>query len=375
MLLGRCIQGVGGGGIHSLSLVIQTDFLPLRWRPKWYGVTCRPLSSDLAAQEGQCAGEDVEDRLIGRVHLHRLGDSLSYRRLVGGTQHAWDSAATLAPLIIGLLGIVATVLYEAFLAKHPFLRKELFHDISSVTTYIAAALQGLMLYGTLYYPLDTGVALLPNLLTFAVSGSITGRLVTRFNNFRWAIWIGWLVGSVGPAMYIVWRINDSTPIWVIAFLLGGIGHGAILTAQNFAAQAMCKPGDEGAAAAMYIFSRQFGMAVGVGIGATTFQNVMKSRLAEDGLPTEIAENAETYIPVLHSLPEGPRRNAIFDAYRFGLQMVYATWLAISVVTLFFCLVFIKHADMNRKLSSEHHLDSERMVRHWGRKEPQSDAEK
>ncbi|RYP80038.1 hypothetical protein DL770_006397 [Monosporascus sp. CRB-9-2] len=305
----------------------------------------------------------------------------------GGTQHAWDSAATLAPLIIGLLGIVATVLYEAFLAKHPFLRKELFHDISSVTTYIAAALQGLMLYGTLYYcplyflavkgysPLDTGVALLPNLLTFAVSGSITGRLVTRFNNFRWAIWIGWLVGSVGPAMYIVWRVNDSKPIWVIAFILGGIGHGAILTAQNFAAQAMCKPGDEGAAAAMYIFSRQFGMAVGVGIGATTFQNVMRSRLAEDGLPTEIAEHAETYIPVLHSLPQGPQRDAIFDAYRFGLQIVYATWLAISVVTLFFCLVFIKHADMNRKLSSEHQLDSERMVRHWGRKEPQSDAEK
>lgn len=39
MLVGRCIQGLGGGGIHSLSLVIQTDLVPLRFRPKWYGIT------------------------------------------------------------------------------------------------------------------------------------------------------------------------------------------------------------------------------------------------------------------------------------------------------------------------------------------------
>lgn len=39
MLVGRSIQGIGGGGIHSLGFVIQTDMVPLRWRPKWYGVT------------------------------------------------------------------------------------------------------------------------------------------------------------------------------------------------------------------------------------------------------------------------------------------------------------------------------------------------
>lgn len=39
MLVGRCIQGVGGAGIHALGLVILTDIVPLRFRPKWYGVT------------------------------------------------------------------------------------------------------------------------------------------------------------------------------------------------------------------------------------------------------------------------------------------------------------------------------------------------
>lgn len=34
---GRCLQGIGGGGIVILSLVIFTDIIPLRYRPKWYG--------------------------------------------------------------------------------------------------------------------------------------------------------------------------------------------------------------------------------------------------------------------------------------------------------------------------------------------------
>lgn len=38
LLAGRCIQGIGGGGIHSLGLVVQTDIVPLRWRPKWYAI-------------------------------------------------------------------------------------------------------------------------------------------------------------------------------------------------------------------------------------------------------------------------------------------------------------------------------------------------
>ena len=38
MLAGRSLQGVGGGGIVVLALVIFTDIVPLRLRPKWYGM-------------------------------------------------------------------------------------------------------------------------------------------------------------------------------------------------------------------------------------------------------------------------------------------------------------------------------------------------
>jgi MFS family permease len=37
MLVGRTIQGIGGGGIITLTEIIVTDLVPLRERGKWFG--------------------------------------------------------------------------------------------------------------------------------------------------------------------------------------------------------------------------------------------------------------------------------------------------------------------------------------------------
>ncbi|KAI0096133.1 major facilitator superfamily transporter [Nemania sp. FL0031] len=426
MLVGRSIQGVGGGGIHSLSLVIQTDFIPLRHRPKWYGMTLAAWALGLST--GPIIGGAITQNTTWRWIFYLMFPILGFGLAVvpylltlrpkkasaqekfsridwvgmtiftgsatsfliaiswGGTQYPWSSASTMAPLIIGVTGMIATIPYEAYIAKDPFLPKNLFSSTSSIVIYFAAAMQGLILYGSLYYvpfyfmsvkgysPLKTGVDLLPNSLTFAAFGIITGRMITKYNNFRLPIWIGWFLASAGTAMYVVWRVNDSEPVWVVTLLVTGISHGIILNAQNFATQAMCDPGYEGAAAAMYIFIRQFGIALGVGIGATTFQNSLKMKLSWSGLPTEIASEAEGYLPILHSLPPSPQKDKIYDAYKYGLQVTFATWLVISVFILFISLIFIRHVDMNRKLITEHQLDSNRMDRHWGKKKSEVELE-
>jgi MFS family permease len=224
-----------------------------------------------------------------------------------------------------------------------------------------------------YTSLKAGVALLPLLFSITVSGMITGRLVTRFNNFRLPIWIGWFLSSISLGMVMVWRKNDSAVVWVLTYIIGGAGQGAILNAQNFASQAICNPGDEGKAAATYTFSRQVGMSLGVGIGATTFQNVMKLKLNQAGLPSSIATHAEAYIQTLHGLAPGSMRNAIYDAYKVGIQIVFSISVAVSVLTLVLAVLFMKHVDMNRKLDTEHRLDTQRLERHWGKKEQSDDS--
>ncbi|KAI1084983.1 major facilitator superfamily transporter [Whalleya microplaca] len=413
MLAGRCVQGVGGAGIHSLGLVTQTDIVPLRWRPKWYGVTLAAWAFGLSI--GPIIGGAIVQRttwrwifyimfpfcafgLIAIPYLLTLkpkkataqeklaridwlggflfiGSATSFLIAVswGGLQYSWGSAQTLVPLIIGFLGLVATMIYESFVAKEPFLRKSLFRDTTSVATYVAGCIQGLVMYGLLYYgpfyflsvkgfsALDAGLAMLCSLLTVTIAGIIGGRIVTRFNNYRWPICVGWFLASIGSGFYLIWPTNDSAGVWVVTYLIVGFGQGIVLNAQNFASQAMCKPGDEASAAAMYAFVRQFGMALGVNIGGTVFQNVMALKLEWLGLPVEIAKQAESYISTLKSLPQGEYRNGIIDSYKYGFVGIYSVYLALSSVALLISVLFVKNVDMTRNLQTDHRLDQ----RHWG----------
>lgn len=60
----------------------------------------------------------------------------------------------------------------------------------------------------------------------------------------------------------------------------------------------------GAAAATYTFLRQIGMAIGVGIGGTVFQNAMALKLSWEGLETNIAKHSEVFIAELKQMPNG-----------------------------------------------------------------------
>lgn len=54
MLAGRTIQGIGGGGIFSVNLIILSDLIPLRYRSKYVGLV--QLINSLAVNLGPIIG-------------------------------------------------------------------------------------------------------------------------------------------------------------------------------------------------------------------------------------------------------------------------------------------------------------------------------
>lgn len=38
LLVGRSIQGIGGGGLIALTEIVVTDLVPLRMRGQWFGI-------------------------------------------------------------------------------------------------------------------------------------------------------------------------------------------------------------------------------------------------------------------------------------------------------------------------------------------------
>lgn len=288
----------------------------------------------------------------------------------GGTEYAWYTTSTLVPLCLGTFGLAMTMVWEAYFAQEPFLPHSLFNSRSAIATYICGAIQGLVIYGQLYYgpfyfmsvkgftPVNTGLSLFPVMLTLVPGSIVTGAIVTRLNNFRWAIWLGWALCTAATGLMITFDIDTPVAQWVLVLVILGFGHGCVLNAQNFATQAMCKPGEESAAAGMYGFLRQFGTALGVGIGGTAFQNIMKLKLQWDHLPEQIATESEAFVFVLKQMKPGVQKTAILNAYVYGFRGVNAVYLALAGLAFFLGLL-IKYYDMNKTIETEHRLRDSR----------------
>jgi MFS family permease len=69
LLVGRCIQGIGGGGIIVGAQIICADIVPLRQRPKWFsvvllawaiGTVLGPLLGGLFVSRSRSTPEDTE---------------------------------------------------------------------------------------------------------------------------------------------------------------------------------------------------------------------------------------------------------------------------------------------------------------------------
>lgn len=175
---------MGGGGIIALVMVIFTDIIPLRQRPKYmsliqitwaFGTIAGPLVGGVFAQHASwrwvfiinfpfCALSLVAVPLVVKLKTRRSSVKEKLLRVDwfggfifvvsftsflmgltwGGVQFPWSSFRTLVPLLIGILGIGATFAWEMWGAKQPFIRLAIFDSLSTVAIYVGAIVQGLM---------------------------------------------------------------------------------------------------------------------------------------------------------------------------------------------------------------------------------------
>lgn len=185
LLAGRTIQGVGGGGILCQTFVITTDIIPLRQRPAYssiiqiafvVGTVTGPLIGGLLVDHTTwrwvfyinfpfMAVGLVMVPWVVRLQRPRNGSVLKQLKSIdwlgtflfmgsvssflmgitwGGGQFAWSSWRTLFPICLGLVGVLAAILWLKKVPKNPFLCLALFRNASSRAMYICAVLQGLL---------------------------------------------------------------------------------------------------------------------------------------------------------------------------------------------------------------------------------------
>lgn len=409
MLAGRTIQGIGGGGILSVNLIIVSDLVPLRFRPKYisFQQLCVSIGFNIAPIIGGVLVKHTSWRWLFYINLpfcaiglaiipfilkydqpkSSMNDKLSNvdwtgsllfimgttSFLVGitwgGSQFSWHSAATLVPIILGLTVVFITGLYEKFLAKVTFLRFSLFSTWSAAAIYVCTVLQALTLFTEVYFivlwfltvklytTLEAGTYLLAfSMVCVPVSG-IVGPIIARVGSYRWAVWAGWVINTAALGILILLDVDTPTIAWVFMFLAAGTGQGLLFIAHSVASQAACQQKDAAHATAMYSFFRSLGLCLGVALGGTIFQNFFQHHAQELDLPEVVAKNAEGFAHLLRGLTDGADKSAIVSNYAWSFQMLFATLCGISGLGLIISC-FIGGHSLNQGLESEHKLRGE-----------------
>ncbi|KAK1144933.1 hypothetical protein N8T08_004648 [Aspergillus melleus] len=399
VLVGRCIQGIGGGGIAMLSEVVVTDLVPLRLRGNYYGIlsAAYSLGSVLGPIVGGGFSENFTWRWIFYINFPFIGisalfiapstknssESTTSALFVGsvssfliplswgGVVYPWSSWRTLVPLTIGALGLFIFVIYEFYIPREPMIPHSVFTNRSAVIAFIASSLQGLILWSALYYlplyyeavkefePILTGVALFPETFTVAPSAIFCGVIITVTGRYRWGLWVGWLLSTIGLGVTCLLKPGTSTAGWIFLNITPGLGLGILTAAIVCTVQASSTNRNLTVAVAMVVFFRACGQAIGIAVGGVIFQNQMKHNLSNypvlAGHAVEYSRNAAALVTVIQGMgdtgEEGLRKGKLKETYTDSLRVIWGVMCAVSGVGLVMS-AWVERYDLNRALGED-----------------------
>ncbi|KAF7898662.1 hypothetical protein EAF00_005108 [Botryotinia globosa] len=321
LLVGRCIQGVVGGGLVSLTYVLLADMVTLRERGKWMSIISLQWAngSVIAPVIGGAFAEKVTWRWIFWLNIpfcvvSAIGIPICLKLNIkqgsmwtklkafdwfgsflfvasvtsflipltwGGVMYAWSSVRTLVPLLVGSL--TSAHLFMEF-AYGPFCFTCLYFEVTKN-----------------YAPIQSGIGLSPMTFTTAPAAVIVGLIITKTGRYRPLIWIEWAISTLGLGLLILLKESTSIVSWIFFNLAPGIGLGTLFSAQGFAAHSSVINADLPFAGAMCSFFRAFGQTIGVAISGVIFQNTFQNKILKTSYAVyanEWSKDASAFVQIV-----------------------------------------------------------------------------
>jgi MFS family permease len=270
LILGRGLQGVGGGGIVPLTQSIIADVVPPRERGYYQAYTgsvwiiagaAGPILGGVIAEHlhwsvifwlnvplGLLAAM-LSHRQLKRVPVHERAHKIDVTGAVlmmasaaalllaltwGGTRYPWLSQPILV-LFAAAVIVGALFLWWVLRAPEPFLPVAILNNpvmrAGSLTTACSQGVAiGMTIYVPLYYEMvhglsatDAGVALIPIVVMTTPGSFLAGRCMLYLNHYKWASILMLVIATLAVALLAV---HPLMPVWAVALITGLLGMGA-----------------------------------------------------------------------------------------------------------------------------------------------------
>jgi hypothetical protein len=149
-------------------------------------------------------------------------------------------------------------------------RFSIFNNLSTRLVYFQTFIHGIILWSLLYYlpiyyeavkdfsPILTGVAVFPETFTVAPASVVVGVITSITGKYKWALWAGWTLTTLGMGLMYLQDVHTSTAAWIFLNLVPGLGTGILFAGMGVAIPASTAAVDNAHAVAFFSFFRAFG---------------------------------------------------------------------------------------------------------------------
>jgi EmrB/QacA subfamily drug resistance transporter len=383
LIVGRAIQGLGGGGLMILSQAIMAEVVPARERGRYVGFmgAVFAVSSVAGPLLGGWFTESIgwrwcmwiniplgllalasavffihlPHRERGKVRLDVTGMALlaiASTALVlftswGGNTYDWNSAVIISLIALTVVAAVAFVFVERRAAE-PVMPLSLFKSRNFNLTTAAGLLVGIAMFGALaymptYLQMVTGVSatragllMIPMMGTLLVTAIVSGRAVTRTGKYKWLPVFG--AGFVAIALGLLSTMSASTAVWITCAFLAIMGLGLGLTMQILVlvVQNSFPLAVVGTATASNNYFRQIGASLGAAVVGSLFTtrlvDLLTERFAASGGAGAPGDMNSLTPEAVQQLPDAVQQ-IIVSSYADALTPVFLIMVPVAVIAL------------------------------------------
>lgn len=355
LIIFRGIQGLGGGIMMPMAMIIIGDMFTGKERAKWQGIfgALYGLASVVGPQVGGWIVDAVNWRWVFYINLpvgivatifiatglqsHKQTApikidiagiftmivgvvSLLLALTFGGKDYAWDSWQIIGLFSLALIGIVSFVFVETK-AEEPILPMHFFKNrtftlLNAIGFFMSIGMFGAIMFVPFFMQgivgvsaAESGTIMTPMMITMIVTSIIGGQLVLKVG-VKPQIIVGMLIMAGGFWLLTTMDMHTSKLVATSYMIIIGLGMGLVMPTLTLALQESFPKKDLGVVTSSSQFFRQIGGTFGITILGSIMNNTSGTILTEklvpvlEKFPPQAGQIVTKFKDMIHTDPQG-----------------------------------------------------------------------